>query len=57
MEAAVSYLLMLQRYINSKRMIRKKKNYKLCLVTTLKFFTINNTKKNRIKRKCKVIFY
>ena len=25
----------------------EKKNYKLCLVTTLKFFTINNTKKKQ----------
>ena len=53
MEAAVSYLLMLQKYINSKQKNLKIKDEALCLGNISKGFTINNMKKNRIKRSCK----
>ena len=45
MEATVSYLLMLQKCINSKQKIQKKKLYPLCLGNILKDFTIDNMKK------------
>ena len=56
MEATVSYLLMLRKYINSQQNIRN---------NILKYFKINNMKKtkqkknkqkNRTKRKCKFFF-
>ena len=45
MEATVSYLLMLQKYINSKEDYSEIKYYALCLGNVLKDFTINNMKK------------
>ena len=49
METAVSYLLVLQKYINLSQ------KYPLCLGNTSKDFTIDNSKKkNRIKGKCKM---
>ena len=56
MEATVSYLLMLQKYINSKQKNSEIKDYALCLGNIAKDFTINNMKKNRIKRSCKNFF-
>ena len=44
MEATASYLLMLQKYINSKQKTLKKK-ITLCLGNISKDFTINNVKK------------
>ena len=55
MEEIVSYLLMLQKYINSKQKNSEIKDYALCLGNTSKDFTINNVKKNRIKTSC-IIF-
>ena len=54
METAVSYMLMLQMYINSKQ--KNQKNYVLCLGNVSKDFTINNMKKNWIKRSCNIFF-
>ena len=54
MEATVFYLLMLQKYINSKQKILKKK-ISLCLGNISRDFSGNNTKKkkkNRIKCVC-----
>ena len=45
MEAAVSYLLMLQKYINSKQKNSEIKDYALCLGNVSKDFTIDNMKK------------
>ena len=41
----VSYLLMPQNFINSKKKISEKKDYALCLRNVPKDFTINNMKK------------
>ena len=49
MEAAVSYLLMLQKYINSKQKKLKIKDEALCLGNISKGFTINNMKKTGLK--------
>ena len=51
MEAAVSYLFMLQTCINSKQ---KYKNYSLCLGNISKDFTINNMKKTGLKGSVKL---
>ena len=59
MERTVSYLSMLQKYINSNKIISEIKYYALCLGNISKDFTINNMKKqkqNRIKRICKIFF-
>ena len=45
MEATVCYLLMLQKYINSKQKNSEIKDYALCLGNISKDFTINNMKK------------
>ena len=45
MEATVSCLLMLQKYIDSKQKNKKIKDYALCLGNISKEFTINNLKK------------
>ena len=45
MEAAVSSLLMLQKYINSKQKTHVTKDYALSLDNISKDFTINNMKK------------
>ena len=50
MEEIVSYLLMLQKYINSKQKNSEIKDYALCLGNTSKDFTINNMKKTGLKR-------
>ena len=62
MEATVSYLLMLQKYINSKqknlhckRLYKKKKDYTLFLVNISKDFTSNNMKKIGLKRSVKFL--
>ena len=47
MEATVSYLLVLQKFINSKQLILKKNP--LCLGNILKEFTSINMKRNRIE--------
>ena len=47
MEATVSYLLMLQKYINSKQKNSEIKDYALCLGNIAKDFTINNMKKKQ----------
>ena len=44
MKVTVSYLLMLQKWINSKQKLWTK-NYALCLGNISTYFTINNTKK------------
>ena len=50
MEATVSYLLMLQKCINSKQKIQKKKSYPLCLANASKDFTVDdNMKKTGLK--------
>ena len=46
MEATVSYLLMPQKYINSKQKTQIK-DYALCLGNISKDFTINNMKKKK----------
>ena len=56
MEAIVSYLFVLLKYINSKQNTQIK-YYTLCLGNISKDFTINSIKKSGIKRKCKIIFY
>ena len=57
MEATVSYLLMLQKYINSKQKNSEITDYALCLGNISKDFTINYMKKkNRIKRSCRIFF-
>ena len=43
----VSYLLMPQSFINSKKRISEKKDYALCLRNVPKDFTINNMKKKQ----------
>ena len=45
MVATVFYLLMLQKYINSKQEILKKKKYPLCLGNISRSFSPNNMKK------------
>ena len=45
MEATVSYLLMLQKYINSKAKDSEIRSYALCLGIISKYFTINKIKK------------
>ena len=45
MKATVSYLLMIQKYINSKQKKSEKKDYAQCLGNISKYFTINNMKK------------
>ena len=52
MEVTVSYLLMLQKYFNSKQ----KPHYALFLGNVSKDLTINN-KKNRIKWSCKIFLW
>ena len=47
MEATVSYLLMLQKYINSKQKNSEMKDYTLCLGNISKDFTINNMKEKQ----------
>ena len=47
MEATVSYLLMLQKYINSKQKNSQIKDYALCLGNVSKDFAINKTKKRQ----------
>ena len=47
MEATVCYLLMLQKYINSKQKNSEIKDYALCLGNISKDFTINNMKKKK----------
>ena len=49
MEATVSYLLMLQKYINSKQKTLKMKDYALCLGNISKKFAINNMKKKGLR--------
>ena len=59
MEAAISYFLMLQKYINLNKKNLEIKDYMPCLVKILKDFTINNMKKkkkNMIKRNCNLFF-
>ena len=56
MEATVSYLLMLQKIYQLKAKDPEIKDYALCLGNISKEFTINNMKKNRIKRNCKIFF-
>ena len=55
MEATVSYLLMPQKDINSKQKTEIK-YYTLCSANISNDFTVNNMKKNRIKRNCKTFF-
>ena len=50
MEATVSYLLMPQKYINSKQKTQIK-DYALCLGNISKDFTINNMKKKKKRKK------
>ena len=45
MEATVSYLLMLQKYINSNKKNSEIKDYALCLGNVSKEFVTNNMKK------------
>ena len=45
MEATVSYLLMLQKYINSKQKGSEIKDYAFCLGNIANDFTIDNMKK------------
>ena len=47
MEAAVSCLLMLQKYINSRQENSEIKDYALCLGNISTDFTINNLKKKK----------
>ena len=54
MDATVSHLLMLQKYINSKEK-SKIEDYTLCFSNTSKDFTIDNIKKTGLKGK--VIFF
>ena len=58
MEAAISYFLMLQKYINLNKKNLEIKDYMPCLGKILKDFTINNMKKkkNMIKRNCNLFF-
>ena len=49
MEATVSYLLMLQKCINSKEKNSEIKDYALCLANISKTFTINNMKKTGLE--------
>ena len=55
MKTTVSYLLMLQKIYHFKAKEPELKYYTLCLGNISKDFTINNMK-NRIERKCKIIF-
>ena len=48
MKAAVTYLLMLQKYINSKQ-VSEMKDYTPCLGNISKDFTTNNMKETRLK--------
>ena len=48
MKAAVTYLLMLQKYISSKQ-VSEMKDYTPCLGNISKDFTTNNMKKTRLK--------
>ena len=45
MEATVFYLLMLQKYINSKQNILKQKKYSLCLKNISENFSVKSIKK------------
>ena len=54
MDATVSHLLMLQKYINSKQK-SKIKDYTLCFVNTSKDFTIDNIKKTGLKGKVLIL--
>ena len=56
MEATVSYLLMLQKYINSKQKDSEIKDYSLWLRNVSKDFTINIMKKTRLKGVFKFFF-
>ena len=56
MEATVSYLLMLQKYINSKQKDSEIKDYSLWLHNVSKDFTINIMKKTRLKGVFKFFF-
>ena len=49
-----SYLLMLQKCINSETKNCKIKDYALCLGNISKYFTVDNMQKNRIKGSCKI---
>ena len=53
MEATVSYLLMLQKYINSRQKNSEIKDYALCLGNISKDFIINDMKK---EGSCKKFF-
>ena len=48
MKAAVTYLLMLQKYISSKQ-VSEMKDYTPCLGNISKDFTTNNMEKTRLK--------
>ena len=50
MEATISYLLMLQKYIY------EIKDYALCLGNISKYFRINDMEKTGLKRSCKFFF-
>ena len=59
MEAAISYFLMLQKYINLNKKNLEIKDYMPCLGKILKDFTINNMKKKKkkmIKKNCNLFF-
>ena len=56
METTDSYLLMLQNISIQSKKNSEIKDYTLCLGNISKDFTINNMKKNRIKRNCKTFF-
>ena len=49
-EATVSYLLILQKYINSKQKILKQKKYSLCLGNASKASTSGNMRKTGLNR-------
>ena len=55
MEATASYLLMLQKYINSKQKNLEIKDYLLCLGNISKNVTINSMKNTGFKN-CKMFF-
>ena len=54
MDATISHLLMLQKYINSKQK-SKIKDYTLCFGNTSKDFTIDNIKKTGLKGKVLIL--
>ena len=49
MEVTVSYLLMVQKYMNSKQKNSEIKGYTLCLGNISKDFTVNNMKNAGLK--------